>query len=825
MRLFQTDNPKLTNILKWTVITAASLGATASLLLWPPDVEFTRQYFEFGLDRVAFLLVLFTILFNLKGHSGKGLGFLFTLLLFCVPLLYKWQTADYYSTLGGLLPLRDANAYYQGAQNLIYGYPLADTAAFRPIFTSFLSVAMRLTNGNLQAALVFLVGLNAVVAYLAAREVQQNFNSNFAAALFLVLGYMFYRRFGGTLLTENLGYCLGNLALIFLIRGSARQNIRLLVYGIFLLTIGLNARAGAFLILPTLALWLGLSFRRAQGFWRPFALGALAVALGMGANWGLVKLINSSSAEAFSNYSYTLYGLAVGNKGWEQAGIDHPDASPSQVYDLAFQQIRQDPALFAKGVAGAYADYFVASKGAFSFLLLKHDRNDIANLALWALSFTGLGLAFARRDLMTYSISLAFFAGILFSVGLVPPADSTTMRAYAATIPMSCYLAAIGAALPRQFLQNRDPQKAGEPGNAGLTVSYSISGFILLASLILPALVKFAGEPPSAATAAACEVGKIRATFVIANGSSITLSPEKGVSYAPILESFRFFGKLVHPEQQLTEDEKAMILSLEPGTTITIPRMVIIDSTTPPNTGSAFLISRGIPAYGIHTYCVDVPQFNYFYSLPPGADGIEDVPASLETPTAIHAARWAGALLVFIWILIGTFGLERIPAKQLPWAAVNVAVIGAGALLALHMTGLIPLAWERVVLEPEKMQHRDGFLYAYNTGDNRISDTKFRDYPSYLYEDGSLLFQPHESQSIIAELGRGSYILKEKFLFFSTSDNSDPESNGREYTLEYPVKIRLRYQVVVFGAALLALLARLFYFKPRLLGTDTNHIR
>jgi hypothetical protein len=132
------------------------------------------------------------------------------------------------------------------------------------------------------------------------------------------------------------------------------------------------------------------------------------------------------------------------------------------------------------------------------------------------------------------------------------------------------------------------------------------------------------------------------------------------------------------------------------------------------------------------------------------------------------------------------------------------------------MTGLLPLAWERRVVEPEKVQRRDGFMYAYNTGDDRISDTKYRDYPTYLYEDGSLLYQPHESQSFIIELGRGSYILKEKFLFFSASDNSDPETNGRTYELEYPARIRLRYQWAGLGAGLAGLLLYIFYVRPKL---------
>lgn len=150
------------------------------------------------------------------------------------------------------------------------------------------------------------------------------------------------------------------------------------------------------------------------------------------------------------------------------------------------------------------------------------------------------------------------------------------------------------------------------------------------------------------------------------------------------------------------------------------------------------------------------------------------------------------------------------PAEKFPLGVLSALLVACGLLTLLHISGLVPLAWERRGIEPEKIQHREGFMYAYFTGDNRISDTNYRDYPTYLYEDGVLLYQPHESQSFIAELGRGSYILKEKFLFFSASDNGDPETNDRRYELEYPARVRLRYQWIGLGAGLIGLFLRFF---------------
>lgn len=816
MQFFRKDNQKLMNILKWTGISAVTFGFITTLFVSPPNVEITRQYFEFGLDRIILLLFLFTALFNLKGHWGKGLSFLFIFLLFYTPLIYKWQTVDNYSTLGGILPLRDANTYYQGAQNIFHGYPLMGTAAYRPMFTSFLAVIMILVNHNLQSSLILIVALNALVMFLTAREIQEIFKNNFAVALYVVLSYMFYRRFGGTLLTENLGFCLGNLALLFLIHGSVQQKLTTILYGLFLLTTGLNARAGAFLILPVLAVWLGISFRSLHGFWRPFFLGCVAILLGMASNWVLVKSINSSSSSAFSNYSYTLYGIAVGNKGWEQAGTDYPDASTGEIYNLAFQKIKNEPGLFLKGVAGAYSDYFVTSRGAFSFLLLKHDRNDVANLILWGLSFAGLGVAILMRREKYHSIALAFFIGVLLSVGLVPPSDSSMMRAYATTIPMSCYIVVMGVTLPGHWLQKTETSP--EFGKAKLATPFVISLFLLSASLLLPIPIRFAGNPLKVDPAVPCDPRKNRVAFTIADGSSITLESKKGYTFVPALEFFRFAGKMINPDQQLTQEEISLILDIGPGTTITIIRMLAEDSNNPIPVSAGFLITKGVPQVGVHTLCIDKPQFQTFYFAPadmPQARTFSSSSAPM-IQTILEWVRRAMLWAVFILLLTGFTRTFDFPLNKIPLVALNTAVIGCGILLFLHVSGLVPLAWERNVLDSREFRNRGDFMYAYHTGDENISDTNFRDYPSYLYEDGVLLFQPHESQSLIAEIGRGSYIFKEKFLFFSSSDNTSPETNGRAYMIETPMRVRTRYQIIGFGLALVGLFAHLFYFKPQL---------
>ncbi|MBK7449387.1 MAG: hypothetical protein IPJ47_08125 [Anaerolineales bacterium] len=78
----------------------------------------------------------------------------------------------------------------------------------------------------------------------------------------------------------------------------------------------------------------------------------------MTSNSLLAKAIDSPSSAMFSNYSYTLYGLASGNKGWEQVTIDHPEVGANEIFELAFTKIKNNPILLLREITGAYLDYF-----------------------------------------------------------------------------------------------------------------------------------------------------------------------------------------------------------------------------------------------------------------------------------------------------------------------------------------------------------------------------------------------------------------------------------------------------------------------------------
>jgi hypothetical protein len=94
-------------------------------------------------------------------------------------------------------------------------------------------------------------------------------------------------------------------------------------------------------------------------------------------------------------------------------------------------------------------------------------------------------------------------------------------------------------------------------------------------------------------------------------------------------------------------------------------------------------------------------------------------------------------------------------------------------------------------IKPEKITAETGFCYMATLTLERIAD-KQDEHPEkkanqsecILLEDGKPLSQPHSAHAEIREIGKGKYSHWTKgSIYFSTSDNSDPRTNGRKYTL------------------------------------------
>ena len=417
--------------------------ATVLIIGIPKEIGLAARY-DFTPVLIAIAL-LFYPAYRLSSWTGTLASLSLTMILFALPLSGLWNSGvgeEY--IIGGLVPWSDASGYYWDARLLLEGSNLSGFSSRRPLFPGLLATLLGLTQQNLQITLAILVAITAISCFLAAREVQRH-HGIAAGLLVLTILFLFYRRFIGTTATENLGLILGAVGFALLWRGAQQRQINNSLLGILLLTLGLNARAGAFFILPALILWGAWSFRGSVRFSQRFLIGgASAVLLGFIINSILLKILGSPDGVAFSNFSYTLYGLIVGGN-WTQVLTDHPELNgvsepelSQRIYALAFEALRANPLGLVHGSLRAWK-IFLFEDYVFSFI-----TNLKFNFFLQILSLFALVDCYRQRQEPTASLILVATLGILASVPFVPPWDADTMRAYAATLPVIAILPALG---------------------------------------------------------------------------------------------------------------------------------------------------------------------------------------------------------------------------------------------------------------------------------------------------------------------------------------------------------------------------------------------
>jgi hypothetical protein len=407
-----------------------------------------------------------------------------TVLMLCAGFLVlvgNWQAgvSDGF-ILGGLLPYSDAQGYYSDALRLLSGRRFSIFSSRRPLFSTFLAGLLAVTGLDLRITLTLLMGIAVTAICCAAREVRRTLGV--ASGVFMLLClFMFYRRYIGTTLTEHLGVGFGCLAFCLIWRGAVALRPGPVLVGLFFLSLGLNARAGAFLILPAIACWAAWELRGPHRS-RRWILGsaAAAVLLGFAVNALVLHMVAIPGA-AYSNFSYSLYGMVFGGD-WGLALQRHPELATlppldqaGQVYNLAWAQIRAHPLSLATGCLAAWKSFFIGrSEAWFSFVLylptLWSDMRETLPMGGWAaldlrrdlwLLLDGYGrtvwivvlnglmiggllvLARNHRDRLA-RLQLAAWGGILLSVPFAPPWDADSMRAYAATIPFVVALPLMG---------------------------------------------------------------------------------------------------------------------------------------------------------------------------------------------------------------------------------------------------------------------------------------------------------------------------------------------------------------------------------------------
>jgi len=514
-------------------ILAAGLALTLyGVLLGLPLPE------QLGLSlRYDFTVILIPIIglvfpaFLPGGWKGTLLGLGLILALFALTVSGLWASGvSEPSILGGLMPFSDAAGYYSDARRLLEGQLFSPFSSRRPLFAGMLSVLLGLTGRNLQLTLAVLVAITAIACYLLAREVQST-HGILAATLVMVVLFLYYRRFTGTTLTENLGLTSGALGLAILWRGAWQKKLGYVLGGIFLLTLALNARAGTFFILPLLIVWAGWVFREKKLVSLPvLALAAGALVAGFLVNTIIFRVLASPEGTPFANISSAVYDLASGGKGWTQVKKDHPEilqlsepAYSQKIYTLAFAEIKQHPEKFASGVLKTWPAFFSWGKSSV-FGFVGGEQATVALLArllLLLLSVAGLIWCVLKWRDPIPALLLAALVGTFFSIPFVPPWEADRMRAYASTLPFYMIYPAVGLA----FLLSRFKRMSF----LLVTRPVEVPGILISASAILVALMVIGPlfvrllARPSIHTAVTCPAGNKVIYARIPTGSFIRL--------------------------------------------------------------------------------------------------------------------------------------------------------------------------------------------------------------------------------------------------------------------------------------------------------------
>lgn len=532
----------------------------------PTEISLAVRY---GFTRVVVaIILLFYLPYRQSGWTGTLASLSLTLILFALPLSALWNSGISDGTIiGGLLPWSDASSYYWDARRLVEGGTFSEVSSRRPIFPGMLAALLGLTQQNFQVTLAILVAITTISCFLFAREIKRS-HGTVAGLLVLTILFLFYRLFIGKSMTENLGLALGAVGFALLWGGARHRQLNYCLFGLFLLTLALNARAGAFFILPAIILWGAWSFREAAHFSPRFLLGGVSVVLlGFILNSIMFKFIGSPNGMIFSNFSYVLYGLIVGSD-WTQVTIDHPEINAlnepehsKRIYALAIEALRTHPLGLVIGSLRAWKQ-FLLGHYVFSYI-----NNLKANLFLQVLSLVALWACYRQRQEPTACLMLATTLGILVSVPCVPPWDVEVMRAYAATLPIVALLPALGLAFIIEQMKGKPLVKVpSQDESSQFLIGFSIIFTVFI--VVAPITTKVLSRIPQLANVS-CPDGTPALYVRVTPGSVIKLVSDNSIrqTYLPKVRLIDFRNGLTNFGRGYPDIAKELA-GLSPSTTL-----------------------------------------------------------------------------------------------------------------------------------------------------------------------------------------------------------------------------------------------------------------
>jgi hypothetical protein len=521
------------------------------------------------------VFLLFFLLFSRKEKIWMWVTLSIALLVYLIPLIGAWASGESdLNFLTGLFPFNDAHGYYLGARRLVDGNFFNSFAARRPLFPAMLGFLLGITSQNLQISILILVILAGISTFLFSVEIRRTHGSLIAGLAF-VLSFLFFRRFIGSTMTETQGFAMGAAAFAVMWRSISDRNLVRFAIGLACLSIALNARAGPFFILPALVLWAVWFFRDGSKLrvWMVLAIGVLAAGIGFAGNSLIFNAASDEDSVPFSNFSYTLYGTAVGGKGWIHYQIDHPELTllnepelSQRIFSLAFEEIRRNPVGLVEGSIKAWESLLsLEFYGMFGFVQGGTDGfMKVVRLMLFLLSLVGLIAATVRWRNGFFSFVLACIVGIWFSVPFVPPLDAE-IRTYATVIPLFAIIACLGLYEGLKLVRAAIGKKpdgisvSPEPAVDMVISSWISPAFALLfslAAIVGPLIIWTIAKPP-VIEPSACPQGEEAVAIRINPGSYLQVVEDQAVkqTWLPTIR-WSDFSKGIHdfPFYDITEE-------------------------------------------------------------------------------------------------------------------------------------------------------------------------------------------------------------------------------------------------------------------------------
>ncbi len=421
------------------------------------------------------------------------------------------------------------------------------------MFTALLTSIQWITGQNLYSSIAVLTIILGLTLFFATQEFKSN-EGPVAGTIFLLFTFFYARILLGKTLSEFTGLPFGLLALVFLLRGVITKQLKYILIGLIVLSLALNARAGAFIVLPMIAFWTGWYFRKTSFFhWKSFLLACVAITSGFVINMATFKEYSSSLSAPFGNFSHTIYGLARGGLGWTQIYTDHPESWDMQsdkqaqyIYSLTLDLIKRKPMNLVNGIISSYKTFFSLDDyyGSIGWFGGSGTIGNISRITFYLLLLAGLVFCIKDFKKPLRSFFLFTFIGIFLSIPFAPPIDSNRMRVYAATIPFFVAIPSFGLAalcnyIPWKYLKPRDSQQQSMAPALGL-------GIVLFLFMTIVPIIPFKLTPAGVPPEMICAEGLKAVSFRILPGNHIRIVDQETLTqdWVPLIRQKTFATRI-----------------------------------------------------------------------------------------------------------------------------------------------------------------------------------------------------------------------------------------------------------------------------------------